>query len=113
MDANENLEKKRKYAIAIVKMGSVCMNIGIILPFCILLLLGFQVNIVRFTDIINYIINDILFFIIDHPLIDILLLVSGFILFLIGLLSFVLFLIGLLKKNNENLKNALVEFGFV
>ena len=108
MNANENLGKKRKNAIAIVKMGSVFMNIGIIFPYCLLVMLTITDQ--RTMGLLSIVILAIsgLIAMMAAPL-----LVSGFLLFLIGLLIFVLVLIVMLKKTNENLGNAMVEFGFV
>ena len=96
MNANENLEKQRKNAIAIVKLGGVFMSIGIIPLFCVhaIFILAYQGKMISFPDIIVGIIA-------ASPLIATPLFVSGFILLLIGLLSFVLFLIGLLKKQES------------
>ena len=108
MDAHDNLEKKRKNAIAIVKMGSVFMNMGIIFPYCFLVMLTTTDQ--RTMGLLPAAIIAIsgLIAMMATPL-----LVSGFLLFLIGLLIFVLVLIVMLKKTNDNLGNAMVEFGFV
>ena len=87
MDANEHFAKKRKYAIAIIKWGTVIMSMGVI-PYLYIYPLLFKPNI---PDIIVGI--TVMYIFISEPLF-----VSGFILLLIGLL---VGLIGRLKKQES------------